>query len=270
MKKLIFILAATFSLFSKTEEKPFVIIIPSYNNELFCIANINSALDQRYQNYRIIFINDCSSDNTLKFVKQTVAKSPKRDFVTIIDNTSRQLAFANYYYTIHNNTKGDEIIITLDGDDMLASPFVLKHLNIVYSNKEKEVWLTYGQMRYLSNPKVKSWICDMPKKIVEENRFREYTHLPSHLRTFYSWLFKLIDKEDLQDNGEFYPMTWDVAMMLPMIEMASNHFAFIPHVLYIYNDVNSISDHCIDRSLQSNLNIEIRAKPSYYPLPCRP
>lgn len=270
MKKLFFILAVTFSLFSKTEEKPFVIIIPSYNNELFCIANINSALDQRYQNYRIIFINDCSSDRTLELVKKTVAKSHKKEIVTIIDNTTRELALANYYYTIHKNTKDDEIIITLDGDDMLASPYVLKHLNLVYSNKEKEIWLTYGQLRFLSNPKARSWVCDMPKEIVKENRFREYPHLPSHLRTFYSWLFKLIDIEDLQVNGEFYPMTWDVAMMLPMIEMARDHFAFIPHVLYIYNDVNSISDHCIDQDFQLNLSKDIRAKPSYIPLPCRP
>lgn len=270
MKKLLFILAASFSLFSKIEEKPFVIIIPSYNNEKFCIANINSALDQRYQNYRIIFINDCSSDRTLELVKKTVSKSHKQEIVTIIDNTTRQLALANYYYVIHNNTKDDEIIITLDGDDMLASPYVLKHLNLAYSNREKEIWLTYGQMRFLSNPKARSWVCDMPKKIVKENRFREYTHLPSHLRTFYSWLFKLIDIEDLQENGEFYPMTWDVAMMLPMIEMARDHFMFIPHVLYVYNDTNSISDHQIDQKLQLDLSKKIRAKPSYIPLPCQP
>lgn len=270
MKKLLVILTATCSLFSNIKEKPFVIIIPSYNNELFCTANINSALDQRYKNYRVIFINDCSSDKTLELVKKTVAKSHKKDLVTIIDNNTRELALANYYYAIHKNTKDDEIIITLDGDDMLASPYVLKHLNLAYSNNEKEIWLTYGQMRYLSNPKSKSWIRDIPKEIVKENRFREYPHLPSHLRTFYSWLFKLIDIEDLQDNGEFYPMTWDVAMMLPMIEMARNHFVFIPHVLYIYNDVNTISDHRTDQELQFNLSKEIRAKPPYFPLPCRP
>lgn len=270
MKKLLFILTATISLFSKIEEKPFVIIIPSYNNEKFCIANINSALDQRYNNYRIIFINDCSSDKTLELVKRTVHKSHKKDIVTVINNEQRQLALANYYYAIHENTKDDEIILTLDGDDMLASPYVLKHLNNVYSNKKKEIWLTYGQMRFLSNPKTRSWVCDMPRKIVRENRFREHVHLPSHLRTFYSWLFKLINKEDLEENGEFYPMTWDVAMMLPMIEMARDHFTFIPHVLYIYNDINNLSDHRVDESLQRNLNLEIRAKPPYFPLPCRP
>lgn len=270
MKKLFILFIAIFSLISGLEERPFVIIIPSYNNEAYCIANINSALDQRYNNYRILFINDCSTDRTLELVKQTVNRSHKKNFVTIIDNEERQLALANYYYAIHNNTMDDEIILTLDGDDMLASPYVLKHLNTVYSNRKKEIWLTYGQMRYLANPKTKSWVCDIPKKIVEENRFREYTHLPSHLRTFYSWLFKLIDKEDLQDNGEFYPMTWDVAMMLPMIEMARDHFTFIPHVLYIYNDVNSISDHCIDQELQFKISRDIRAKPPYFPLSCRP
>jgi hypothetical protein len=41
-------------------------------------------------------------------------------------------------------------------------------------------------------------------------------------------LFKKIKKEDLLYEGEFVLMSWDIAMMFPMLEMESKgHIAFI-------------------------------------------
>ena len=98
---------------------------------------------------------------------------------------------------------------------------------------------------------------------------RDYS--PSHLRTFYAGLFKKISQEDLLHDGAFYSMTWDMAIMLPMVEMASEgHVHFIPDVLYIYNHANPLSDHCVDAALQSRLCRIIRAKKKYEPLAQRP
>src|ERR1700722_4170775 len=45
------------------EEKPIVIIIPSYNNAQWYKNNIESVLIQEYTNYRVIYIADgCDSD----------------------------------------------------------------------------------------------------------------------------------------------------------------------------------------------------------------
>lgn len=270
MSRIFLFLLSSLSLFATLEEKPFIIIIPSYNNELYCQANIRSALRQKYENYSIVFINDCSTDRTLELVKHEIEKSDHKDRVTIINNKERHLALANYYYAIHDYAKGDEIIVTLDGDDQLAFPGVLGYLNRIYSNPKNEIWLTYGQLGFKSKPSAKSWVSPMPKNVVEQNAFRKHTHLPSHLRSFYAWLFKLIEEEDLKMDGDFYPMTWDVAMMLPMIEMARDHFTFIPTVLYIYNDENALNDHKTSQTLQFDINREIRQKPAYTPLPCRP
>ncbi|MDX8430976.1 MAG: glycosyltransferase [Candidatus Algichlamydia australiensis] len=270
MKIILPFIIATFSLFSRLPEKPFVIITPSYNNEKYCVANIRASLRQEYKNYRIIFINDCSSDRTLQLVQKEIEKSGKKEIVTIVDNHTRNLALANYYNAIHEFVDDDEIVLTVDGDDKLASNYVLYYLNRTYSNPEKEIWLTYGQLGFWSNPKCKSWVSDMPKKVVEKNAFRKHTHLPSHLRTFYAWLFKMIKEEDLKSNGAFYPMTWDVAIMMPMIEMARDHFKFIPKVLYIYNDLNPLNDHKASQELQFSINREIRNKPVYTPLLHRP
>ena len=56
------------------KKKKFVILICSYNNESFFWDNINSALSQKYSNFRIIFINDNSSDKTLSFLQSLKIK----------------------------------------------------------------------------------------------------------------------------------------------------------------------------------------------------
>jgi hypothetical protein len=64
-------------------------------------------------------------------------------------------------------------------------------------------------------------------------------------------------------------MTGDMAMMLPMIEMANGHFQFIPDVLYIYNDNNPISEHKLDSSFQFQLSKYFRNLTPYMPIDYR-
>ena len=47
--------------------------------------------------------------------------------------------------------------------------------------------------------------------------------------------------QDIMFEGKFVPVCGDVAIMLPMLEMAGFHSRFIPEVLYIYNCDNQIS-----------------------------
>src|SRR3989304_6153185 len=45
-------------------EKPIVVVIPSYNNKQWYQKNLDSVLTQNYHNFRIIFIDDASPDGT--------------------------------------------------------------------------------------------------------------------------------------------------------------------------------------------------------------
>jgi len=137
---------------------------------------------------------------------------------------------------------------------------VLRHLNSVYANTH--VWLTYGQFRSSMNG-VLGFNKAIPREVVKNNRFRYHENQPSHLRTFYARLFKNIKKEDLLYQGDFFKMTYDLAIMIPMLEMAGSHHQFIPDVLYIYNEDNPISDHRVDRDLQRLLDRFIRDMEPY-------
>jgi len=242
-----------------SQEKKIVVVIPSYNNKEWYKRNLDSVLGQDYSNYQVIYTDDVSTDDTGKLVAEYIKKYDYQGKITLVKNKERQGALYNLYSMVHS-CDDDAIIVTLDGDDWLPNDSILKRLDEVYSSEE--VWLTYGQFQMYPHGTM-GWATAMPEKIVENNAFREYEHLPTHLRTFYAWLFKKIKLEDFLYNGRFFTMAWDMAIMFPMIEMAGERHRFIANVMYIYNDANNISDHRISRQLQAHLAQVIRNKKSY-------
>ena len=240
-------------------KKRFVVVIPSYNNVKWCEKNIQSTIDQNYENYRVIYTDDCSSDGTFEKVSEVVNASNKKDKFTLIKNSTRIGALANLYNMIHS-CDDDEIILTLDGDDWLSNEHVIGRLNEIYSSDE--VWMTYGQFQNYPDGG-KGFAQQIPNNVIRDNSFRQYTWCSTHLRTFYSWLFKNIKKNDLYYNGSFMSMTWDMAMIFPMLEMAGNRSRFINDILYIYNLDNPINDHKVNIKLQQDLDRYVRRMPRY-------
>ena len=41
------------------------IVLPSYNGEKYIRQSIESVINQTYQDWELIIVNDCSTDNTL-------------------------------------------------------------------------------------------------------------------------------------------------------------------------------------------------------------
>jgi len=240
-------------------EKKIVVIIPSYNNDQWIVENLDSVRFQCYDNFEIIYINDNSKDRTGSLAKRYQDVYKLENKLTIVDNKTRVGALANLYKAIHT-CENDTIIVTLDGDDWLSHPYVLKIINSVY--QDPNIWMTYGS--YKSLPECKKGFCKrFSDNIIKHNLYRK-TSLPiSHLRTFYAGLFKLIKFEDLLYKGEFYQMAWDKTIMAPMIEMAGPHHKFIEDTLYHYNNANPINDHRVDKQYQTDLSKHVLAKKPY-------
>ena len=106
----------------------------------------------------------------------------------------------------------------------------------------------------------KEVICkQLDKSIIDKNLFRDIPFCYSHLRTFKRKLWENIPESLLKDkNNNFYKVAWDVAFMIPMLEMASERVKFIPDILYCYNVINPISDDKINSSNQVKTDKEIR------------
>ena len=64
--------------------KKFVFIIPSYNNTKNIEKNLNVIREQTYKNWRIIYINDCSTDDTgKKFFQLTKKYKDKVQYIKL-------------------------------------------------------------------------------------------------------------------------------------------------------------------------------------------
>ena len=244
------------------EEKPFVIITPSYKNKDWYKRNLDSLLNQNYTNYRIIYIDDKSPDDTGKLVQEYVTSLHKEDKIKIIINTENRGALTNIYSAVHS-CKPEEICILCDGDDALAHNDVLKHLNHVY--QDPNIWLTYGQFEWYP-ARIPGFSFQVPYWVIEKNCIREYRWITTHLRTFYAGLFHKIKEDDLKYEGKFYEAAWDLGMMYPMVEMAGYHIRFMDEILYSYNTANQINDNKVKADLQGRIDTFIRHKERYTPI----
>lgn len=241
----------------------FVIITASYNNIDWLERNLNSIFAQNYDNWHLVYIDDCSTDATADAVQAHIDKQGKSDKVTLIRNAQRHGHMYNQYNAI-GAVAADKVIVIVDGDDWLAHKDVLSYLNSIY--QWQDVWLTYGQFWYWQKNRL--GICrKLPDAVIKNNEIRAYPRwVTSHLRTFYAGLFHKIKKEDLMYGGMFVPMCADVATMFPMLEMAGQHIRFIEEVLYIYNDANQLSFFHDKREEQAALRQDLCLRPRYQPL----
>ncbi len=259
------------------ENKQFTVVIKSYNSGPWIEKNLLSVLKQQYDNYRVIYIDDASTDGSAEKVKQFIDLYDPKKRVTFVENFQNEGAMHNLYHAVHS-CKNGEIVVVLDGDDFLADPHVLSTLNAYYANPD--VWMTYGTYMYYpfcnagrnsvdysqEGASLRAESVPINLKTVKKKGIRGHPFVASHLRTFYAGLFKRIKLQDFLYDGKFLSMTSDVAFMLPMIELSGGHDYFVEDLLYLYNLENPISDFRKDFALQKGLEYAIKALKPYPPL----
>lgn len=118
----------------------FSIIICTYNMA-DCIKNaINSILEQDFNDYEIIIVNDCSNDNTIKLIKQL--ENPK---IKLINNKINIGLGASRNIGVQK-AKG-EYILYLDADDTLYENTTLTKINEIVDKEKPDV--SYFGVKYI-------------------------------------------------------------------------------------------------------------------------
>lgn len=240
--------------------KKIVVIIPSYNNSKYFERNLLSVISQDYDNFTVVYTDDCSPDNTGKLVEEFIAKHNQGDKVKLIRNVDRKGAMCNLHTMIHA-CDDDDIVVTLDGDDWLAHNRVLKRVHEAYS--DDDVWFTWGS--YSDHPQ-SSRGCSkpIPPDVLNNNTYRRHPWCTSHLRTFKAKLFKHIKQEDFYGpKGKWLDVAWDLSFYMPFVEMGGHHGRYIHDILYIYNNENPIQDYKIKLREQEAMASYIRRKTPY-------
>ncbi len=259
--------------FAVVEHKPFVVIVPSYNNSLWVEKNLRSIFEQKYDNYRVIYINDASTDSTLLQVEELTHQFGQAHRFVLIDNETNRGAMENIYRAVHLSDH-DEIVVVLDGDDWFSHDRVLERLNEIYANPE--VWVTWGS--YVEYPSystqhVANFARPLPLSVIESGKVRDYSKKHwclSQLRTFYAGLFKQLKLKDLMFEGKFVDATNDVAFFVPVMEMAGPHARYVDEVLYIWNRATPLNDDKVRGKRQLQIADSIYQKPPYSRLDALP
>ncbi|MCB1110220.1 MAG: glycosyltransferase family 2 protein, partial [Chlamydiia bacterium] len=204
------------------EDKSFTFIVLTHNNRDLIDRNIDSILSQKYSDFRVVYIDQGSTDGTVDRICQK-----KCDKVSLIECQEGHEVYQRYYDLVVHS-KNDEIIVHLYGNDWLAHEEVLSRLNQSYMNPD--VWLTYGQ--YIDSANFEKGIHDpQPKKILYKKRVQRAPWVVAPFKTYYAGLFKKLHVE----TGFFISIKDENALLVPMAELAKAHVRFIPHVLYIHS-----------------------------------
>jgi hypothetical protein len=186
-------------------------------------------------------------------------------YVEAGEQPSPKSALENFY-DVAMRLPRDRIIACLDGDDWLAHDRALATVARVYEEKPETI-VTYGQFQ-LASPFGPTPGCSP----YPADEYRKDVWRASHLKTFRAGAFHRIKKDDLFFEGDWIRLTCDVAVMLPILEMAGpERTAFIREVIYIYNTANATAfykdrpqverAHAVDRFIRSRPRYERIGQP---------
>lgn len=120
---------------------PFVIVVAAYNNVSTSEQTLLSILNQKYDNFRLIYIDDGSNDGSYETATRFLKNHPLSARVSLLHNEEHQGTIESLYRALHT-CKSDEIVLLFEGKEFLAHENVLSRLNHYYANPD--VWLTEG------------------------------------------------------------------------------------------------------------------------------
>lgn len=247
------------------DENPIKIIVPFYNASAFIEKSMMSALTQKYNNFKVIFIDDASTDDSWDKLPHDNEKA------ICIRNEINVTALPNIHKVIMEYCEPNDIITLLDGDDWLPNNKVLQYIDEFY--RQNDCWIMYGQASW-TQPNAATNSCKgIARPYINEDEFKIMRKLPfyvSHIRTFKAGVYKAIEKQDptfscMKDsNGEFYRCTYDVAIMYPIMEIAGfQKTKYNDKSLYVYNRDNPISDDKVRQQMQWDIHQEILRKSKF-------
>ena len=226
-----------------------------------CLRSITS---QTYPHWEAYVTVDPCGDRT--FERALVGQGDDARIV-VTRNRTPLYSMANLVRAIaRSQAQPEEVIVVLDGDDWFYTDQALQV--IVNTYLRHDCWLTYG-----------SWVPNVDDGYVGQwppypegtTDFRRHPHRATAVRTWKKWLWDWLDDGDLRAaDGQYFRVTEDQAVMLPLLEMSGTGRAkHIPTILMIYNRATAYScDKIRSHELRAN-EAYIRSKAPYARLPSK-
>lgn len=118
------------------------VITPAYNAERFIADTIESILNQTYQNFELIIVDDCSSDKTEQIIKDYMEKDDRIQYkklkgnsgAAVVRNTAIEMSNGRY-------------LAFLDSDDIWDNTKLEKQLDFM---KKKKIGFSFSSYRLMN------------------------------------------------------------------------------------------------------------------------
>lgn len=124
-----------------SEIKRFSIILVSYNVEKYIGEAIESVLEQKFTNFELIIVDDCSTDNTRKNIRKYKDERIK------LYKTKKNTGTASGSRNVGLEHATGEYILFLDGDDRFIDGEILRKIDMKIGTEDYDlVYLGYQDL----------------------------------------------------------------------------------------------------------------------------
>ena len=216
------------------------VIIPVYNSERYLKKCLDSLLDQTYQDFEIIAVNDGSTDGSRAVLDQYQAKYP--DTVRVYDKENDGQGAARNFGM---EKAAGEYVLFLDSDDYIEKSMLETLYNAAVQQESDLVVCDYYEIEEGSGKKIVSKA--MPK--FSENRNTDY-----FLSNPSPWN-KLIRLRVMREHGIRFleHHIYEDLATLPILAGYAAHIAYVEEPLYNYiiHAGSSMRQKCYHTKLES-------------------
>lgn len=214
----------------------FVFISPMYNASETLPRMLHSICGQSYDNWKIILIDDVSSENHSKKslqicddFKNILGKTYQNRIINIW-NSEKKWEVANVLQGL-SMCDDEDIVCRIDADDWLTDSDCLMIINSAYAQTSCDILWTAHRWGFSDK--------NISGPMSQESNVYKHPWVSSHLKTFRKKLLNEVKDENYRgEDGNYIRRAGDQAIYLPALHNSKKRF-FLPRVMYHYtiNDV---------------------------------
>lgn len=202
--------------------------MPNYNCEKFLEETVNSVINQTYQNWELLIVDDCSTDNSVEVIKSYCNKD---DRIKLFINGKNSSAAASRNWALREAT--GKWIAFLDSDDLWLPEKLEKQLTFMVDKGYK---FSYTSYEHVDEQSQKMNIVVTGPKVLSKKKMFRYCY-PGCLTIMYDCSdIGIIQIPDEIANGEN-----DYALWLKVVK----HYRcyYLSEILSLYRVRNNSLSH---------------------------
>ncbi|HVS13292.1 MAG TPA: glycosyltransferase family A protein [Thermoanaerobaculia bacterium] len=196
---------------------------------------IDSLRAQTWRDYTCSLVDDASTDGTLTRLREEIAGDPRfciqRCERRVWAAQARQLAISAL-----PAPRDHEIVVLLDADDWLLCEHALERIRDAHH--QRGLLASHGRWR---NERGEETVRreGYPARVRVAAAYRRWPWIATHPRAFRYGLWRHVSDDELRGaDGRYFRAATDLALFLPIMELAGARVGFIEGLLYGYNQAN--------------------------------